>query len=78
MGTALYIHQSQQTHTKLCCVVLHCIVCLQWVTCLPNDADHPPPPRAGLQMDWSYNSTSPLCLHRQIMECPLSLHIKTT
>jgi len=54
MGTALYIHQSQQTHTKLCCVVLHCIVCLQWVTCLPNDADHPPPPRAGLQMDWSY------------------------
>lgn len=49
--------------------------CLQWVTRLPSDADHPCPPRAGLQMGWSYTSASPLCLHRHIMECPLSLYM---
>jgi hypothetical protein len=49
--------------------------CLQWVTCLPSDADHPPSPMPGLQMGWSYTSAYSLCLHRHIMECPLSLHV---
>jgi len=41
------IYPSIKTDTRYI-TLRYMTACLQWVTCLPSDADHPPSPRPGL------------------------------
>ena len=42
-----------------------------------HGADHPSPSSAGFRMDWSYKSTSPLCLHGRVMGLLSTLYART-